>query len=198
MRPSVEEMRQCIQESQMTRRSVHLIRPLALLCATIAGVSSAAPTVAQSRGDGAASRLVIAMLANDTHPADLDFQGGECEVEGTGRSMECVFQQVFLTIAPFDPQTCLVTTNRYERRFEKQSDAVWVSREGPDGPCAVLDIATLRDEGNGVRWSLELRKTFTDRSVPECRSDEAPVETFSWKNVRRPLPCRFVQPGAVR
>jgi hypothetical protein len=30
-----------------------------------------------------------------------------------------------------------------------------------------------------------------------CATVETAPETFSWQNIRRPLPCRFVQPGGL-
>lgn len=159
--------------------------------------TTAAPARGQVPAAGA-SHVVIASLANDTNPADLDFQGGECELDGAGRTMTCEFQQVFLTRSPLDAQTCLVTTNRYARTFEKSAERVWVSREGPTGPCGIIDIATLTDEGSGRRWTLEERKTVTRREAASCAGPEPKPEVLSWRSARRPLPCRFVQPGALR
>jgi hypothetical protein len=158
----------------------------------VAFVEHAAPHAA------AAQHLSIPFLANASRPAALEFEAGECDIDASGRSMICRFQQLFLTTADAAPNTCLVTTNGYERRFEKQGATDWVSREGPDGDCGIVDVATLRDNG-GVRWTMEMRKIVTRRDASaRCRAaDEAP-ETLSWQNVRRELPCRFVQPGALR
>ena len=68
--------------------------------------------------------------------------------------MACTFQQVFLTTSAVAPDTCLITTNRYERDFRRDSASRWVSTEGPEGVCGVLDVATLDDQG-GVKWSLD-------------------------------------------
>jgi hypothetical protein len=146
----------------------------------------------------ASKRVVIASLANASNPSDLDFQGGECEIDAAGTGMDCGFQQVFLTISPLDPQTCLVTTNQYARRFQKQSPTRWVSSEGPDGECGLLDVATLEDEGNMIHWSLEMKKVATRKDLASCKADQPPPEVLSWRNDRRPLPCRFIQPGALR
>lgn len=141
------------------------------------------------------NRIVIPFLANGSDAAEIGFEGAECTV--TGDSMRCEFQQVFLTTSPVLPDTCMVTTNRYERAFTKESGQRWISREGPAGACGTLDVATLTDEG-GVRWTMELRKTPTRKdATPECRSAEEQVETLSWKTIRRQLPCRFVQPGGL-
>ena len=112
--------------------------------------------------------------------------------------MECGFQQVFLTISPLDPLTCLVTTNQYARRFQKQSPTRWVSSEGPAGECGLLDVATLEDEGNMIHWSLEMKKVVTRKDLASCSRGQPPAERLSWRNARRPLPCRFVEPGALR
>ena len=60
------------------------------------------------------------------------------------------------------PETCLVTTNRYQRIFRHETDGRWVSAQGPEGNCGVLDVATLSDAG-GVRWTMEIKKTVTKK-----------------------------------
>jgi hypothetical protein len=157
------------------------------------------------------SHIVIPFLANASKPADLDFQGGECDVDSSdasGNTMECTFQQVFLTTTGVAPDTCMITTSRYQRTFRREAapgrasqaptsgtSVRWVSTEGPEGDCGLLDVATLQYEG-GVKWTMEMRKTATKRDAA-CRAQESDVETLSWQNVRRALPCRFVQPGGL-
>jgi hypothetical protein len=151
------------------------------------------------------THLVIPLLANATKPNDLDFQGGECELDASRTTMECVFQQAFLTTSSVAPDTCLITTNRYERTFKRQGPPAdgrgtaatpsrWVSTEGPEGTCGVLDVATLQYEG-GIKWTMEIKKVATKKDA-SCRPLEE-SETLSWQNLRRPLPCKFVQPGGL-
>ncbi len=157
-----------------------------------------APLAGQQAPASPASHVTIPFLANATRPADLDFEGGECDVDAAGTTLDCQFQQVLLTTTPLAAQTCMVTTNRYERAFKKDAPGRWISTEGPDGICGVLDVHTLRDEG-GVRWTLEMRKQVMRKdAAPECRQIDEQPEILSWQNVRRPLPCTFVQPGGLR
>jgi hypothetical protein len=143
------------------------------------------------------SHVVIPFLANATKPADLDFQGGECERDASGNRMDCTFQQVFLTTSDLAPDTCLITTNRYERTFRRDTATRWVSTEGPEGACGLLDVSTLQSDG-GVKWTMETHKVMTKRDAsPACQSSDPQAETLSWQNIRRPLPCRFVQPGGL-
>jgi hypothetical protein len=174
---------------------------LAVLVLVFQTLPASAP-VAQAPGP-ASSHLVIPLLANATKPNDLDFQGGECELNANRTTMECVFQQAFLTTSSVAPDTCLITTNRYERTF-KRADAApatataatrWISTEGPAGDCGVLDIATLQYDG-GIKWTMETKKVATKKDA-SCRALEE-SETMSWQNLRRPLPCRFVQPGGLQ
>jgi hypothetical protein len=142
------------------------------------------------------SHVVIPFLASATKPADLAFEGGECDLSASGRVMNCEFQQVFLTTTDIAPDTCMVTTNRYARSFTKQADGRWTSILGPAGVCGVMDTATLTD-GGGVRWTMEIQKKATRKdAAPYCRTDE-PAETLTWQNIRRSLPCRFIQPGGL-
>lgn len=143
-----------------------------------------------------ASHVVIPFLAS-SKASDLEFEGAECELAGNGNTMACTFQQVFLTLSAVAPDTCLITTNRYERTFRRESPTRWTSIQAPEGLCGVRDVATLQDDG-GVRWTLELRKDVTKKGAgASCQTIDAAVETFSWQNIRRPLPCKFVQPGGL-
>jgi len=159
-------------------------------------------THAQS-GKPPSSHVVIPLMANATKPDDLDFQGGECELDASRTTMECVFEQAFLTTTSVAPDTCLITTNRYQRTFKQEdtgtrvasTSARWISTEGPAGNCGVLDVATLQYDG-GIKWTMEMRKVVTKKDA-SCRAIEGESETMSWQNLRRPLPCRFVQPGGL-
>jgi hypothetical protein len=163
------------------------------------------PDLFAQPGRPSPSHVVIPLLANATKPNDLDFQGGECELDASRTTMECVFQQAFLTTTSLAPDTCLITTNRYQRTFRRETPATrgnapaegstrWVSTEGPEGECGVLDVATLQYDG-GIKWTMDLRKVATKKDA-SCRALEE-SETMSWQNLRRPLPCRFVQPGGL-
>lgn len=130
-------------------------------------------------------------------PAALEFEGAECEIDSTGDTMTCEFQQVFLTTSDFAPQTCMITTNRYDRKFRKQSSSRWISSAPPAGVCGIVETTTLQDDG-GVKWTMETRRVVTKKdAAPECRNGDDRSETLSWQNLRRPLPCSFVQPGGL-
>src|SRR5688572_28406869 len=156
------------------------------------------PSVAQSPATSP-GRVIIPFLASVNRPADLEFEGVECERDANGKQMECTFQQVFLTTSAIVPDTCLITTNRYARTFDLDRESVnrWVSTEGPEGVCGIVDIVTLHDTGNG-RWTMETRKVATKPDgAPTCRAMETSPETLSGQDIRRLLPCRFVQPGGL-
>lgn len=153
-------------------------------------------SLAQIAPSAAPSHVVIPFLANATKPADLDFEGGECELDTSGNRMTCAFQQVFLTTSAIAPDTCLITTNRYERDFRRETASRWVSTEGPEGACGLLGVATLQDDG-GVRWTMETHKVVTKTDAPGCQAYDTQPEVLSWQNIRRPLPCKFVQPGGL-
>jgi hypothetical protein len=170
--------------------------PRILTLGLAAALAAAGVAVAQP-GTARRPAVIIPSLASASEPGSLEFQAGECEEQQGGAVLDCVFQQVFLTVALFDAQTCLITTSRYGRTFRKQADSRWISREAPDGECGVVDEATL-EHGGGTRWTLTFRKTVTrPDAAAACRALDTPAEISSWENVRRPLPCRFVQPGAI-
>jgi hypothetical protein len=162
---------------------------LLMLAAAVALGAQSAP---------APRHLTIPFLANATKPAALEFEAAECEVDAAGTSMDCAFRQVFLTTSDLVPDTCLVTTNGYERRFERIAPTAtrWTSRQTPQGRCGVVDVVTL-DDGGGGKWTMTLTTVVTSKetSCQAARGEEG--ETFTWENIRRPLPCRFVQPGGL-
>lgn len=142
-------------------------------------------------------QVVIPFLADAGKPADLSYEGGECDVDPNGNTMQCHFQQVFLTTSSVAPLTCLITTNGYDRTFQMQTATRWESREGPAGVCGILDLTTLQHDG-GVRWTMETQRRVTKKGAsPECQGADDQLEIMSWQNIRRPLPCAFVQPGGL-
>jgi hypothetical protein len=153
---------------------------------------------AEAQGGTSPQRHVtIPFLANASKPADLEYEAAECDIDADGSRMTCAFQQLFLTTSSLVDDTCLVTTNRYDRVFRLDSPSHWISTEGPEGACGLLDVATLTD-GGGVKWTMELKKevTLKEGSVA-CLTMKVPTEVFSWQNIRRHLPCRNIQPGAL-
>ena len=172
----------------------HEAARLAAVLALLALLSPSDPAAAQATTRDAPARVVIPFLANATKLSDLGFEGAECEINKAGDALDCQFQQVFLTLSDVVPDTCLVTTNRYQRVFRRQSNVRWISSEGPTGECGLLDIVTLQDDG-GVRWTMTIRKDAMRKEAPGCREVGQTSETLEWQNLRRPLPCRFVQPG---
>jgi hypothetical protein len=177
--------------------TIRIARTLSLMTLASLAVAVWHPLLAQTATPASPSHVVIPFLANMTKPADLDFEGGECDVDASGDRMACTFQQVFLTTSAAAPDTCLITTNRYQRDFRRDTASRWVSTEGPDGECGLLDVATLVDEG-GVRWTMETHKVVTRKEASaQCRVVDTQPETLSWQNIRRPLPCKFVQPAGL-
>ena len=175
----------------MTRFSRGCLTSLFVAAAHVPALGQAA------RAPVAPSHVVIPFLANATNPAALEFEGGECDVDAAGTSMDCVFQQLFLTTSEVAPDTCLATTNRYQRVFHRDTPNRWVNKEGPDGVCGVVEVVTLQDDG-GVKWTMETRRIATAKdAAPSCRTPDGPSEILSWQNVRRSLPCHFVQPGGL-
>jgi hypothetical protein len=170
----------------MSRRRTLVVTALAFAICT--------PTHAQNPS---ASRIVIPFLASATKPSALEFEGAECEMNRTGTTLRCEFEQVFFTTSDVAPDTCLVTTNRYGKTFLRSAEDRWVSSDLPAGVCGVTEVVTLQD-GGGVRWTMQTRKVVTRKeAATSCAGAEAPPETLSWENLRRPLPCKFVQPGGL-
>jgi hypothetical protein len=167
----------------------------AVACLVFCGGRQA--VLAQAAPPAPRSHIVIPFLADASKSTDLDFEGGECELDAAANGMNCTFQQVFLTTSAAAPDTCLITTNRYDRVFRRETASRWTSTEGPTGDCGLMDVVTLQDDG-GVRWTMEMRKTVTKTDAsPACQASGGQSVTLSWQNIRRALPCRFVQPGAL-
>jgi hypothetical protein len=160
----------------------------------VLGLASAWWTAAPS-AQSASTHVTIPFLANATKPDALEFEGAECDADGD--HLTCTFQQLFLTTSPAAPDTCLVTTNSYERVFSRDAGGAWTSSGGPSGACGVVERVTVRNDG-GVKWTMDLAKVVTNRiGSAACLAMPDQTETFSWQNIRRPLPCKNVQPGAL-
>ena len=143
-----------------------------------------------------AQHVTIPVLANTPKPGPIEFEGGDCDLDRGGELLRCKFQQVFFTTEQAPPNTCMVTTNAYDRVFRKETPTRYVSSVGPDGICGLMDVATLEDLG-GVKWTLTLKTTALHKdAAPECRVDE--TEILSWEYIRRPLSCLYVQLGELR
>ncbi|MEO8259415.1 MAG: hypothetical protein ABI868_18855 [Acidobacteriota bacterium] len=163
----------------------------------VVGTISPAPANGQPIAGRQVSHVTIPFLASAARPGDLSYEGGECDIDRSGTSMACEFQQVFFTTSDYAPQTCLVTINRYDRTFTRQDGGRWISTTPPEGLCGVSDITTLQDDG-GVRWTMETRKRASRAAADRtCRDVDERPDTLSWQNLRRPLPCAFIQPGGI-
>jgi hypothetical protein len=138
-------------------------------------------------------------MANLSQPADLDFQGGTCDIDAAGTAMRCRFQQVFLAPAPEDRATCRIVTNHYDQAFARRDARAWVASEGPDGPCATMTVTTLeRGEGSlpaywRVTLTIERAATLTSAA---CAGGKE-VERLASTAARRPLGCSFVSAGSL-
>ena len=164
---------------------------IAVLSATWCSVAAA-----QEAAPPAERHVVVPFLANATTPSALEFEGAECDSNAAAKTLRCEFQQVFLTTAEV-PDTCLITTNRYEKTFTRETAGRWVSRGPAAGTCGVVEVVTLQD-GGGVRWTMDVKKIVTRRNAAaSCAAAEEPPQRLTWQNLRRPLPCRFVQPGGL-
>ena len=157
--------------------------------ATAQAVSQTAPTALPRE-------FAIPYLANATKPADLDFVAATCTTGPAGDVLSCRFRQLFLTISPIDRAACVITTNTYERAFQRDTGARWTSHEQQGGDCGNVETTTLED-GGGTHWTMSIRTTATigaDR--PACRAQAEP-EVYDWRTIKRTLPCTSVQPGAI-
>ena len=189
--PSSTPASQPVRVPSAARRATRGLRHAAwLLCGLLAAGSDGH---AQA---GRAVPLTIPYLANDTTPEALDFAAAQCEQAPAGDRLRCTIRQLFVTVASHDPTACVATTNGYELEFRKAAPNRWVSVGEPEGPCGVTETTTLED-GGGTRWTMTISRAVTgDSSRSECRA-AAGTDTYGWRHVKRPLPCRTLQPGAI-
>ncbi len=167
-----------------------MISPARFTAAALLSLVVAGPAAAQHRS--------VPFLVGAPQPGIVAYEGAECDTDGNGDTLRCAFQQVFLTTDNAPPDTCMVTTNAYDVVFARESATRWVSRTPPRDTCGIVDTVTLED-GGGVRWTMTLTTTATRKdAAPECRAVNDTQETMTWQDVRRRLPCTFVQPGGLR
>src|SRR5438270_628208 len=129
-----------------------------LLASTLAAVLCVALSALAVGQNRTSSHIILIPMANMSQPADVDFQGGTCDIDTTGDKMNCAFQQVILSPLQDDPTTCSITTNRYEQLFKKQDVRRWVSNVGPDGVCGVVVVTTLQQNYGGLPsvWQVSM------------------------------------------
>ena len=145
-----------------------------------------------------AQHVSIPFLVGAPERGLIAYEGAECDLDSGGEAMRCAFQQVFLTTKNAPPDTCMITTNAYDRVFRRESPTRWISRGAAQGVCGVADTVAL-DDGGGVRWTMTLTSGATRKEAePECRAVPDSREVMSWQDVRRALPCTHVQPGGLR
>jgi hypothetical protein len=153
---------------------------------------------AQAIDSSGATQLVIPFLANADKPSDLDYAAAACDVAAGGREMSCRFRQLFITPAGFDATACVITTNSYERTFRRDTPTRWTSADAPTGICGLVETTTLVDGGQ-TQWTMTTQTVATaNLSRADCRAAAAGTpETYTSRNVKRPLACATIQPGAI-
>ena len=116
--------------------------------------------------------------------------------------MTCTFQQVLLNQSGIPSDTCQIITNRYEMTFKSQGPRRWVSNEGPNGACGIVEVTTLEEDprGGGILWTMDSQKIVTNRNANElCKVfDNEPPDHLTWRDPKRPLPCKFIVPGVIQ
>ena len=115
-----------------------------------------------------------------------------------GSRMECTFQQVFLTTSAIVPETCLITTNR--SRDLRPRSRLCKSMGEPRGPRRGLRHRRRRHLARHRQRSMDAGNAqgrHEADGAATCGAMETGPETLSGQNIRRPLPCRFVQPGGL-
>jgi hypothetical protein len=129
--------------------------------------------------------IILAPVALMSRPTELDFMGGGCDLDPSGDSMVCTFQQALLIPEKDDPSVCSIYTNRYEQTFKKQDAATYISNKGPDGECGVVAVTTLKRTDNGLPsiWTVNIdtRKIVTNKdAAPICKNIDERPELLSW------------------
>ena len=112
--------------------------------------------------------------------------------------MTCRFRQLFLTPVGFDPTTCAITSNGYERTFMRADagSARWTSEDPPQGSCGLVETHAL-DDGGGTRWTLTITTAPSKTAARGTCPSAAETVVYDWRVMKRALPCSKVQPGAI-
>ena len=149
------------------------------------------------------THVTLIPMANMSAPTSIDFEGGGCDLDPTGNTLTCEFQQVLLNPDKTDAAICRIFTNRYSATFKRQDERRWVSTQGPDGVCGVVAVTTLEhttDSPTTGVWAakMDTQKIITNKSAsPICNAFTTDPEKLDWKYPRRALPCKFVVGGSL-
>lgn len=169
------------------------IRQSGLMLAALALFMAGPSARAQQRE----TTVTIPYLANASAPDQLDFSAAVCDVSADGAAMHCRFRQVFILPTSMDPSNCAITTHGYELAFRLEQPGRWTDA-GRDigGECGFVETTTLED-GGATRWTMTVATRATkNQERAECRAGEG-REVYDYKSLRRQVPCRTVQPGAI-
>lgn len=167
----------------------------ALLAATTCVTMQAQPP--QPAASSLPAHFAIPYLANDTTPQALDFAAAECDAVNGGERLDCRFRQVFVTTASIEPTACVISSNGYDLSLRRDAPARWSSAAEPVGDCGLVEVTTLEDGGT-TRWTMTIGHRATKNvERADCRAAAAQTEIYSWRNIRRALPCTTIQPGAI-
>jgi hypothetical protein len=143
-------------------------------------------------------RITVMPMANTSRPADLDFQGGSCDINTADTVMTCGFQQVLITPIPADPGTCRIVTNHYTQTFSKHGERNWVNSEGPAGPCGTVTETTIEQDVRSLAafWRVTMivtkKSTALGADASRCGPMDGPTETLTSTDVKRPLSCTSI------
>lgn len=165
------------------------------LAAGLTALAVSGGTVARAQQGG--TTLTIPYLANASTPDQLDFSAAICDVSADGTAMQCRFRQVFILPTSLDPTHCAITTNGYEESFALEAPGRWTTAgKAIEGDCGFVERTTLED-GGATRWTMTVSTKATKNvERADCRAGET-REVFDYKSLRRQVPCKTIQPGAI-
>ena len=176
---------------------MRLTSPCAAAVLTVALHTTLSAQAPQPAATPLPPHFAIPYLANDTTPDALDFAAAECDAVNGGERLDCHFRQLFVTTASIDASACVISSNGYDLSLRRDAPARWSSAAEPVGDCGLVDVTTLEDGGT-TRWTMTLGHRATKNvERADCRAAAAQTETYSWRNIRRTLPCTTIQPGVI-
>jgi hypothetical protein len=69
------------------------------------------------------------------------------------------------------------------------------------GVCGIIEITTPEQDRQVTgHWTMNSRKVVTNKTANDfCKAfDAEQPEELTWKDTKRPLPCKFIMPALVQ
>ncbi|MEJ1341046.1 MAG: hypothetical protein RPU34_17075 [Candidatus Sedimenticola sp. (ex Thyasira tokunagai)] len=130
----------------------------------------------------------------------LEISDEACNVTTIKKAKEIMVKLVQLN-KQWQSVTCKVWPNTWEEVFRHKSTVgsqYWVSEAEPQGECGVINVSTLKKDGDYF-WKYESKRVVTNREggalLLSCKDIEERSIAYSWRSKEHNVDCKEIKFG---